>query len=220
VGRLLKRGAREAARKRERARRAALLEAAAHTFAHTAYADVDLDAIGRRAGVPTGMTSAYVGSREELYLVVLRKGLDPWLDEVGEWLASSEDPVPPGALVDVVAASLAAREDLVRLLGLLPTVLEHNVEPIPAMEFMSWIRDRVQSLGAATEARCPDLGPGGGIAFLLRLQIVLGGLPLERNLSGMFAAALEDVAPGLAGVDRSEVLRDLASRLLGGRQEP
>lgn len=217
MGKLLKKGAREAARKRERERRASILEAAAHTFIHTPYADVDLDAIGRRAGVPTGMTSAYVGTREELYLVVLRRSLDPWFEEVGERLAASERTLKRTALAGLVTGSLTAELDRVRLLGLLPTVLEHNVEPVPAMDFTRWLRERVERLGASMEKRCPGLGPGEGVVLLLCLQVLFGGVLLERNVSGMFAAALQDAFPGLSGFDPVSAMTDLAVRLSDDR---
>jgi AcrR family transcriptional regulator len=214
MGKLLKRKSRDEARKTERARRAAILEAAAHTFLHLPYTEVTLDAIGRRASVRQGIAAMYFNDREELFLRVLRSALDPWFERLTAELSVESGAPAPRELARRIARSLAGEEVATRLLGLLPTVLEHSVEPLPALDFSKWLRERADALGAAMEQCCPRLRPGDGIRFLARLYVLVVGLPRMANVSGIFAAAIRESAPAVAEADFGEALERLAAHLI------
>jgi AcrR family transcriptional regulator len=214
MGKLLRERSREEARNTTRERKRAILEAATHSFLRLPYAEVDLDAIGRRAGLAKGIVTLYFETREVLFLRILRDMLDPWFESVIQELAASDDSLAPSDVARLIAGVLLERDDLTRMMGLLPSALEQNVEVLTAMDFMAWLRDRTDQVGRALERRCPALQAGGGIRFLVRLQILVAGAPRMAHVSGMFAAAIHDVAPGINDDTRKEELERLVVAVL------
>jgi AcrR family transcriptional regulator len=214
MGKLLKERSREETRNTTRERKRAILEAATHFFLRLPYADVDLDAIGRRAGLPKGIVTLYFETREVLFLRILKDTLDPWFESVLRELTASDDSLAPSDVARLIARMLLDRDDLTRMLGLLPSALEHNVEDMPAMDFVTWLRERTDKAGRALERRCPALQAGGGVRFLLRLQILVAGAPRMAHISGMFAAAIHDVAPGITDDARRKELERLVVAVL------
>jgi AcrR family transcriptional regulator len=216
MARLLKRRSREEARHIARERRRSLLEAAAHCFGHLPYPEVTLEAIGKRAGVAQGIAAMYYESKEDLFLLVLRDSLGPWFDAYIGKVDASDEPLEPGALAHLVSRELAREDALVRLLGLLPVVAEQNLDLMAALDFLGWLRERTEALGATLERRCPALDPGGGARLLLRLYCLLAGIPRIEGFSANFGAALRETIPEVADADYSEVFLSLAAGVLPG----
>jgi AcrR family transcriptional regulator len=188
---LLDRNKRAQVRKARREKRRAILEAASHMFARQPYEELDLDAIGRRAGVSRGIASLHFNTKEELFLELLKGELAVWFDAMEELIQASP-PKDGEALAKILAEDLRGRGKLTRLMTLLHNVLEKSVEILPAHDFMHWMRDRTISLGQILERRCGGFGPGDGAPFLRRLAVVVVGIRQTSNLSGVFAAILQD----------------------------
>jgi AcrR family transcriptional regulator len=215
MGRLIKRRSREEVRRTNRERVASILDAARQVFAHYPYGEVSLTTVGRKAGLRKGIAEMYFPTRQDLYLRVLRETLDPWFDEIGSDIETSRDPLNPAELARAVTASLIADGERVRLLTVLSTALEYEVEVMPALEAAKWLRGRVEELGETLERQSPSLGAGNGVRLLLRLQVLLGGLPRPEALSGMFSSAMRGEAPALADLDWAREISSMAARLAG-----
>lgn len=216
MARLLKRRSRDEVRRIARERRRALLDAAAHCFGHLPYPEVTLEAIGKRAGVAQGIAAMYYESKEDLFLLVLRASLDPWFDACTGALSSASEPLEPAALARSISQNLSRQESLVRLLGLLPTVAEQNVDLMVALDFLAWLRERTETLGAAMERCCSALDPGGGACLLLRLYCLVAGIPRIQGFSANIGAALRETIPEVADTDHGEELSRLAELLVPG----
>jgi AcrR family transcriptional regulator len=188
-----------------REKRRAILEAAGHMFARQPYEELDLDAIGRRAGVSKGIASLHFNTKDELFLEVLRGELGEWFGAVERRL-SADPPVDGEALAGMLVEELERRSGLARLMILLHNALEKSVEILPAQNFVHWMRDRTLSLGEILEREVAGFGPGTGAPFLRRLAVVVIGLHQTANLSGVFSAILQDD-------DMSELHADLDGEL-------
>jgi AcrR family transcriptional regulator len=216
MGKLLKRRSREETRRLERERRQALLDAAARCFVHLPYSEVTLAAIGKRAGVPKGIAAMYFDNKDELFLLVLRSAIEPWLDEITAELEASGPAMEAAELARAVGESLARQDRLVRFLNLLHRVFEREVDVVSAMAFTTWLRERADALGKIMEGRCPALEPGDGARFLLRLQFLIAGIPRMASVSAVFATALGEAVPEAVDADYSGALRELAVLLMPG----
>ncbi len=188
-----------------REKRRAILEAARHMFIRQPYEELELDAIGRRAGVSKGIASLHFSTKEELFLEVLRGELDGWFGAIEARLEAAP-PEDGEALVGMLVEELERSSGLARLLTLLHNVLEKSVEILPAQNFVHWMRDRTLSLGGMLEREVTQFGPGTGAPFLRRLAVVVVGLHQTVNISGVFSAILQDD-------DMSELHADLDGEL-------
>ncbi len=166
---LVNREKREGARKARAEREGAILAAAGHLFLHASFADVTLDAVGQRAGVPRGTPSLYFGSRAVVFLRVLELEVSEWAGDVEARLEALPAGAPPAALARPLAASVAGRPALARLLALLPGALEERGDLSGAVAVVRRIGRVAAGVAAALEGCSPALGQGGGLVLLWRL---------------------------------------------------
>lgn len=94
------------------------------------YRDVTLSAIAERVGCSRANLSHYVGSKEEILLLLYTRSLKGILEDMqsidlGALDASSRDDLKTAAAI--LAAMLSAHRDFGRLGALLPSIIETNV---------------------------------------------------------------------------------------------
>jgi len=180
------RKAREA--REERARR--ILDAAHLAFGKMPYAEVTLDAIGKKAGVKHGQASLAFRSREELFMTVIRSQLTDWYDSLEKILTGEQPPSTKAELAETIAQSLAQRPDLTRLLGSLITALELHEDGMEVHRFFNWQRDRLLDLGAAMAERVDGVHQWDAFDALYRGQTIAAAVHPVSRLSGNLAVDL------------------------------
>ncbi len=167
-------------------------EEAIRSFLKLPYEEVTIDAIGQRAGVKKGVASMYFGSKEELFLVLLREQLAAWYDELEESLQSSPAGLSNAETVRLVGGTLAGRLLLSRLLSLAAIVLEQNIEIVEAYRFQHWQRERMEQAGAALERHSPTLTKGQGLRVLHLTQLAAGAFHPFAEPRGSLGVNLHD----------------------------
>jgi AcrR family transcriptional regulator len=174
----MKRAIKQRARNDEQkeGRRSAILNAAWGMFCDTAYPTVTMLGVAKRVGLAKGTLYLYFKTKEELFLALQIEQLASWFYAVDQRLATLPTPSATEAVAEVIIHSLKPRTHLTRLLAILSTVLEQNIDEALALDFKRFLRGRLTTTGALLEARLPQLGVGGGLQFLLRLQAIIVGL--------------------------------------------
>ena len=114
--------------------------------------------------------------RRRCCLELLEDRLGRWLEELESRLESGAVPRDPDGAARVIASTLLADEDLVRLLMILGTILEQNVPEQRIREFKFWLHARLAAAGSALERRLPVLERWGGVKLLIELQALVSGL--------------------------------------------
>ncbi len=213
MGRLIDRGRRERARQQRAVRKQRILDEARSIFASMSYTEVTLDHIGQRADVDRGVASMFFGSKEEIFLLVLRNELDVWYSALADELAGVPGILDPSELAGLIARSISQPDLLGRLLSLTPVVLEQNMEPVEVYRFQRWRHDRMTELGGLLE-RAGALEAGSGFHLLYLVQLLTAGLEPAANPRG--AAAFDRDDDDLAGlvIDLENELRTLIAAFL------
>jgi AcrR family transcriptional regulator len=215
MGRLISSERREKAKKAKKERMVAIRKEALRTFVKRPYAEIDLDTLGRQAGVKKGIASMYFGSKEELFLLLLREQLEKWYDEVETKLAARSARCSVKQLAGLIAGTLAARSELTRFLGISPGVLEGNMEIVEAYRFHLWHKERMEGVGRELERRSKGLDTGQGLRMLHLVQVWAGALDHLSNPKGSLAVNLhdpdfEDLRVDMAGEIEVFVMRYLS----------
>ena len=145
------------------------------------------------------------------------------LDELEGWFGEMERAfrdlplqVSPEVFAARVAASLTARPLLTRLLAVLHSALEQNVDVATAAAFKRGVRDLTVPAGEALERRLAMLRPGDGVRFLMRLNALVMGLYPMATPSPVVAEALR--APDLSAMIvnfETELSESVAAMLRG-----
>jgi len=197
------------------ARRADILKVAAHRFTLTPYESLSMADTADEAGVAKGTLYLYFKSKEEMFLSVYTDQLDDWFKELDAGLRQPGDTSVAGFL-KLIGDSLVDRPELLRLIAILHTVLERNVDAEKARAFRLWLEERRRVTGALLEKRALFLKPGQGAALLQQIDVLVIGFQHLAEPQGGMREALQ--APDMAAyrVDlRESLLRTLNTLLTG-----
>lgn len=166
---LIDHGRRARARAEGAERQRRILEVARDMLRRMPVGEVSLDTVCSRADVKAGLGSMYFGSRDELFLRIVREEVEAWLDQVSAIVDRSTGG-DLRVLCTEIAADLANRELLVRVVAQAWTVLEGRIGTAEAMGFVRWQADRAGDVGARLDRLPPGLPAGTGARAILRMQ--------------------------------------------------
>lgn len=206
MGKLIDKRRREQAKLAKKERMLRIREEATRSFVKLPYVEITLDAVGQRAGVKKGVASMYFGTKEELFLELLREQLDGWYGELEQKLSAQRSRMSSSKSARLVANSLAERSVLVRFLSLAQVVLEQNMEIMSADRFHRWQSDRMTKVGAALEQKSRELERGTGKRLLHLVQLMAAAYHGYSDPRGSLAFNLHD--PDFADF-RIDMSRDL-----------
>lgn len=178
-------------------RREEILSAGEALFARRPFAEIHMVEVAKTVGLAKGTLYLYFPTKESLFLALVERGLKEWFSAFADELDSMKGRDPIAQVAAIVARTLAARESLTRLLGLLHAVLEQNLAPESAVAFKTTLRDEVLRAGARLERALPFLAPGEGALALLRLHALVVGLRQMADPSPVVREVLDrpDMAP-------------------------
>jgi AcrR family transcriptional regulator len=215
MGKLIDRQRQAAARQAKDERMERMRREAIRLFATLPFVEVTLDAIGQSAGAKRGVASMYFGSKEQLFLLLLREELERYYGAITAGLAAHRKQLSDAVIARLLAGGLAGRLLLCRLLALAPIVLEQNAEIMEADRFLRWQRGRMAELGQAIEGRGCGLAPGDGLRLLLRLQLTAAAMHPLADPRGSLAVNIHDPDFADFRVDLPAELERLALSVLG-----
>lgn len=196
-------------------RRADILKVALQRFTTTPYDSLSMADTADGAGVAKGTLYLYFRSKEEMFLAIYTDQLNAWFDELDAGLSQVQD-TSVGGFLKLLGDALVERPELLRLIAILHTVLEGNVDAEKARDFRVWLEERRRGTGALLEKRALFLKPGQGAALLQQIEaLVIGFQHLAEPAGGMREAL---AAPEMAAyrVDLRESLLRTINTLLTG----
>jgi AcrR family transcriptional regulator len=180
------------------------------------FAAFTMGALARQAGLAKGTLYLYFRTKEELFLALLENGFDAWFDVIDARLEGARGEWTPDDAARVVVHTIRGRETLARLLSILPTIVEHNVEHDAALRFKRQVLRRAETTGQRLEARLPFLRPGEGARFLVHLHALVIGVWQLAEPSAVIRRVMQAPELAPARVDFEEDLRFLLATLLTG----
>lgn len=192
------------------ARRQDILAAAARLWDESSFSALSMAQVAAQAGLAKGTLYLYFRTKEELFLAITEEELLDWYEEMDEALRRGPKSPGPEELAGLIAASLGSSPRLPRLLAILHTALEHNIEPLTALRFNQFLATRLLRTGRLLERRFPPLVEGQGAPLVLRIQALALGLGQLADRSPVVKEILD--APGLQ-VFRVDFLADLERTL-------
>lgn len=197
-------------------RRRDIMQAALDLLGKRRFAEIKMIDIARQANLAKGTLFLYFPTKEALFLDILEELLVEWLEEVNGHLDSGRGRWTSARVARIITDTLAPRDTLTRLLTLVSSVLEHNVDVERVAAFKRKLLEIMPPTGARLEQRLQFLAAGDGVHLLLRIYALVVGL---RQLCDPGAVAREALAqPELAplAIDFESELRPLLTALLRG----
>lgn len=153
-------------------RRSEILAAAGKLFAKHDYEDVSIDDVARGAGVAKGTVYLYFKTKETLFLELYEEAFGSWICELVEGFA--EHSSTPAALASHIAATLCEHMELVRMLALIHSVFEENVDEATLRSFKLHMLGLIRPPAALLESAL-HLQEGKGIRLMMWMHALLVG---------------------------------------------
>ena len=200
-------------------RRAAILGTALAMYEREpSFGAFTMAALAGAAGLAKGTLYLYFRTKEEVFLALVERLFDEWFDDVDARLERAHGPWTAEEAARVLLRSVRERATLARLLSILGTIVEQNVEMEAALRYKRRVLERTLETGARLEARLPFLAPGGGARLLVHLHALVIGVWQLAEPSPVIRAVMEepDLAP--ARVDFERDLSFLLRALLDGME--
>lgn len=197
-------------------RRADILKVALRRFTLMPYEQLSMADTADEVGVAKGTLYLYFRSKEELFLAVYTDELDGWFDELDQKLGQTRGEASIAGFLQILGDSLARRPQLLRLIAILHTVLEQNLDYATAKRFKSWLKERLQKTGGLIERYLPFLSPGQGTDLTLRINALVIGFQHMAEPSGVMREVLADEDLAMFRVDLQKALLGTLGTLLMG----
>ncbi len=188
-----KRRARKEEEKQER--RESLIETTLTLFEQGSYEGVTMAGVAARAGLAKGTVFLYFKTKEHLFLAVLEKLMAEWFQEIDLKLQTVQGSRPASQVISHLRHSLEGRVSLTRLLAILHTTLEQNIDQAATLEFKRFLGSRLETTGQLLERALAFLQPGQGLDILLKIDALIIGLYHLSNPTP--EANLTNQEPGL-----------------------
>ena len=184
-----------------------ILSAALALFEETDFEAVSMAGVAKKAGLAKGTLYLYFATKEALFLAVLTQAFQEWFAGLDAGLAQVSAALSVDDFIRMVCESLQARTSFVRLVGIVHSVLERNIDYDTAVAFKQMLGEKMAATAGRIEAVLPGVPAGQGQRILLHLYAFLIGL---QNLSApapVVARVLNE--PGLA-VFRVDLMDELS----------
>ena len=193
-----------------RQRRRAILEIASELIARESFPDINMAEVARRAGLAKGALYLYFRTKEALFLTLTETSLDAWFERVEREMTGR---MTQGEAARILSAAIVATPLLPRLLGILHTVLEHNIGDAHVLKFKRFLGTHVVGFGKQLDAalRWPR---GSGAAALVRVHAVVIGLHHMASPSPAVRRALKHDDLAIFRIDFAQSLGDMLPRIL------
>lgn len=157
-------------------RRRAILAAAWRLYQESTYEGVTIAGVAEALGLAKGTIFLYFKTKEELFLVLVEQQLTAWFAEVDTGLSRLAHPSTIPQVTDLLCSSLEKRPGLTRLLAILHTLLEQNIEVASARRFKYQLLNQFKRTGVLLEECLTFLAPGEGARLLLSCDALVIGL--------------------------------------------
>lgn len=166
-------------------RREAILAAAMGTLQDTPFQEITMTQVAEQAGLVKGTLYLYFGTKEELFLEVLRDQFHGWFWDLEAGLDLLPRKGRLEAAARLITETTASRPILRILLGVLHGILEHNLPEETALAFQREWSSRTSAMGGLLERTLPFLGRGQGIHLLLQEYALIIGLQAMTEPTAM-----------------------------------
>lgn len=196
-----------------------LLDVSWQLFQSTSYQALTINEVAERAGLAKGTVYLYFKTKEELFLSLQEQQLAAWFAEVNVQLqAMPAAPDPILQVSEILCETLKQRPGLTRLLAIMHSVLEQNIDFETALHFKQMLFEHVSHTGALLEQRLSFLTPGQGVQMLLRIHALAIGLQHLADPAPIVQRVLDEHELHIFAIDFASEFSATLQTLLCGVQ--
>lgn len=198
-------------------RRAHLIDAATRLFADSTFEAVTIARVAELAGVAKGTAYLYFATKETLFLELARAELTLWVQALIKKLKRLRTSQPAQAVPAAMARCAAERPVLGRLLVLLHSVIEPNIDEAAARDFKLYLRDLLTQASEAIASKIPGLSAQDGATLVLQMHALVISLSQLANPPPVIARVMAaDPSLRAMQIDFESFMAETLSTLVRG----
>ena len=198
-------------------RRSHLLQAAAELFAQTNFDGVTIANMAQRAGVAKGTAYLYFSCKEAVFLELVQTELILWEADLRLALQALPSKRSADAVPSAIARTLSPRPMLGRLLVLLHSVIEPQLDLESAHAFKIFLRDLVGRISGSLVQHIPGLSAEQAATLVMQIHALVISVTQLASPPPVIAQVLAaDASLQLMCVDFEPFLAATLSTLLRG----
>lgn len=200
----------------KQARRETILETARRLYGDRTYDDVDIATVASESGIAKGTVYLYFGTKEEIFLELLRRAWRTWIEEMQKGLSDPAIRHSIPKVVTLIGRTLEGRPELLGLIPILHTTLEGNAAVEIIREFRLEMKQGFEEVGRQMEEQLGFLLPGEGVMLLTRVHALVIGLSHVASPTPAAAEAIASEEMDLFRVDLGGAIAEMLTVMLMG----
>jgi AcrR family transcriptional regulator len=141
------------------------------------YNEINMESIAKEANVAKGTVFVYFSTKEELFLSIAEKMFNELFENINQSLLKlTNKNQTKEELSKIIPAYLKTNPILTKLIAILNTTLEKNIDYDTAYKFKKMMHDNIIHTGTIIEKLLPELKSGYGIKIMLWGYILIIGI--------------------------------------------
>lgn len=156
-------------------RRKHILQTARDLLAHSPYEQLAMARIAQQADIAKGTVYLYFPTKEALFVELIREEFDACFADLSALLETLEPRPTAETIARTFTTAITERPLLLKLIGLLHVVLEHNIDESVARAFKQHLREGIAPIADTLERLLPHSAPGDGLLLMLNAHILTVG---------------------------------------------
>ena len=194
-------------------RREAILATAWDMFQTMPYSAIVMNDVAKQMNLAKGTLYLYFKTKEELFLALLSQQFSAWFDDLDQRLAAIPNSTRQ-AVVSAIGDSFAVRHGMTRLMAILHTVLEHNIEYTTMLEFKRMLYTHILHTGSLLEQALPFVQSGATV--LMQAYVLVIGFEHITNPAPVAREVLAHESMPMFNVDFASGFSNTLDALLAG----
>ena len=161
----------------KQARREHIQETALNLFKSKSFSEINMDSIAKEAKVAKGTVFFYFETKEELFLAITKNKFLDLFESINNSLIKMIGNNPSkNDLINIIISYLSENSILTRLIAILNTTLEKNINYVTTFEFKKMMYDNIFKTGMLIEKCLPSLAPGYGVKIMMWVYVLIIGI--------------------------------------------
>lgn len=157
-------------------RRQAILNVAWNMFQDMPHQAITINEVAERCGLAKGTVYLYFKTKEELFLAIQEQQFQEWLDAIDTELQTVETGTTIEQVATIISETLMQRPAMMRLLAILHSTIEHNIDYDVALHFKRMLHERLTQTGTLLERCLPFIPANDGPRILLHIYALIIGV--------------------------------------------
>jgi AcrR family transcriptional regulator len=158
-------------------KRALILSSAEKLFMEQEHFNsISVSSIADNLGFGKGTIYLYFRTKEEIYLALLEREFNTWLNNIITGLKTNFGKISSEKTIDILTGYISTHSYFMRLATISASILEKNISNEKILSYKAGLAEKILEAGSAIDEKVSGIEPGKGSLMLMRSYGIITGL--------------------------------------------